>query len=211
MNRCGRPCDCAYCRSRGATGPAGPAGPAGADGAPGPAGDAGEAGPVGPEGPAGPQGPAGPEGPAGPPGPAVDVAARVRQSAEIVIPDATPFPIPFNVEDFDTDAMHAPGSTELVINTAGKYQITGNLLLFIPPGSTDPTQLRLAILLNGITEIDIDTTTVVPPQIWIGKVTTLYNLVIGDVLELVVTQESGGPSTPFTSEASPTFMAVLVP
>jgi BclA-like protein/collagen triple helix repeat protein len=101
----------------GATGVTGPAGVNGATGATGPTGTAGQVGDTGPTGPTGADGPTGPPGP----GSAPEYAYIYNQTAQTV-------PIEADVI-FDSNGpatagfTHAPGTSQILVNTAGDYRI----------------------------------------------------------------------------------------
>ena len=97
----------------GATGPAGPAGATGATGATGPAGPAGATGATGATGPAGPTGPGFP----------ATFAYIYNNVAVSDLPIGAA--VPFSNNGVIMGAItHTPGSTEIVINESGLYEIT---------------------------------------------------------------------------------------
>ena len=112
----------------GATGATGPAGAVGATGATGPAGATGATGPagaVGATGATGPAGATGATGPVGPTGPGLPLTFayiyNIGEIEEIPLEAA----VPFSTNGLIVGGIaHTPGSTDIIINETGVYEIT---------------------------------------------------------------------------------------
>jgi len=145
---------------RGATGPAGVAGApgeVGPSGAPGMDGVVGPTGPAGPSGAPGAAGPSGAPGPSGPPGPSGSVGPTGSPGADgtnapsngayVYSTGAQVVPIEADVL-FDTngfvtpDLLHAPGTSQIVVAAAGRYDVRFMV------ASVEPSQFTLFV--NGV-------------------------------------------------------------
>lgn len=120
-------------------------------------------------------------------------SCRVRNSADISIPNNTLTVLTFNAERFDTDGMHSTSvnTGRITFATAGKYIIGGDI-----EWVGNVTNVRLiGIRLNGATIIayadQINSDTAVLRQ----SVVTLYQFAAGDYVELLAYQNSGGALT----------------
>lgn len=114
------------------------------------------------------------------------IAARVLNSGNISINDSTLTALTFDSERFDTDSIHSTSSNteRLTCVTAGKYIIVGNF-----SWASDPNQGEANIRLNGSTKIA--GTMAITDYRQIG-LTTIYDLAVGDYVELMALQTSGG-------------------
>ena len=117
-------CDwCSRCngrnRSGGCRGATGATGPAGATGATGPAGAVGATGATGPAGATGATGPVGPTGPGAPE--TFAYIYNIGEVEEIPVEGAVPFS---NNGLIVGGIVHPPGSTEIIIEETGVYEIT---------------------------------------------------------------------------------------
>lgn len=106
----------------------------------------------------------------------------------------------FDSENYDTNNIHALGTSKLTIKTAGKYSIFGQVKW---QQQTDTGYRGLIIMLNGTTTLaEVDTLNISGIKVN-QNVSTQYQLNAGDYLELVVFQNSGGALN--TIAASPKF------
>ncbi len=115
--------------------------------------------------------------------------ARVYSDANKNIPNGTSTVIDFNLEDYDNDDIHdnVTNNSRLTCQTAGKYLITGNITY-----TSNATGGRgLFIGLNGGNPVGLTRGQAVNGTITDVQVTTVYDLGIGDYVELYAYQESG--------------------
>ena len=179
---------------------------------PGPDGPPGLPGSDGSRGPQGLPGSDGPRGPAGLPGSCEpcpeEPSARVYSLFEQIVPDSVQFPIVFEEERFDTDDIHTNGvPTRLTAQTAGKYQISGTVVFATNAVGTRSVGVRV----NGTNTIALQSVPADPSAACALSISTLYDLVEDDYVELVVSQTSGGPVTLHAVPSfSPEFMMVRV-
>jgi len=133
-----------------------------------------------------------------------DIGARVYRSTNQTIPNSTGIAISFDSERYDTDGIHSGSSTQLYCNTAGKYSIHGQI--YWDNNATGYRQL--AISLNGTTQIAIKRDEgQVGSNPMIHQISTTWDLNVGDYVELVVNQTSGGNLNVLTASSfSPEFM-----
>lgn len=122
------------------------------------------------------------------------VGARAYNNANISIADATLTALTFNSERYDTDTIHdtSTNSGRLTCNTAGKYLIAGHV-----QWGDNATGFRLiAIRLGGTTYLAIHnqmaTTFNATDNATYQSISTVYELAVGNYVELVVEQISGG-------------------
>lgn len=126
----------------GATGATGDAGPPGDVGPPGDAGLTGATGTAGPEGPVGPTGPCctGATGAVGPAASAAAYAYVYNLTGQVIAIEAD---VPFDSNGVITPGItHAPGSSTILFDTPGDYEITFSV------SGTEPNQF--ALFLNGL-------------------------------------------------------------
>lgn len=139
--------------------------------------------------------------------------ARVYNSANISILNATNTILTFDSERYDTDAIHSTASNtgRLTIPSGGtgKYLIVG-----MAEFASNATGYRnLFIRLNGAT--------IIANHIWLpptgasetapSMITTIYSLVATDYVELMAYQSSGGALNILaTSQFSPEFAIALL-
>lgn len=138
-------------------------------------------------------------------------ACRVYHNTNQSINDSTWTALVLNAERFDTDTMHdtSTNNSRITINTAGVYQITGNVEF-----AAKSTNVRLlAIYVNSIatgTRIALVTALGSSAPTRMG-ISTLYSLDQNDYVELCVYQNSGGAlNITYAPAASPEFTAVKV-
>jgi hypothetical protein len=120
------------------------------------------------------------------------VGARVYNSADISIPNATVTNLTFNSERYDTDAFHSTSTNtgRLTVPTgkAGYYSIFGHVQV----ASSGSGTLRLIqFVVNNTTDI-AEMTNLVPGNNSKMAMTTTWYLADGDYVELRVYQDSGG-------------------
>jgi hypothetical protein len=141
--------------------------------------------------------------------PLSDVGARVFNNANLSINNATETVVTYNNERWDTDDIHSTVSNtgRLTAQTAGKYIISA-VLAFAGGGGT----LRYVLLkLNGST--NIAWMTAHNPNAGLNvalEVTTEYDMNIGDYVETVAYQNSGGAlDVIYSANTTPEFMMQL--
>jgi len=119
-------------------------------------------------------------------------AVRVHGSGNQTITTGSTTGLTFNTERFDTDGMHSTVSntSRLTAKTAGIYLITGNVRW-----ANNTTGRRILLMrINGgdtIAQVEIHG----PPvsgHVLVMNVTTIYELLATDYVELSVFQDSGG-------------------
>lgn len=118
-------------------------------------------------------------------------SARVYNSANISINNNTETALTFNSERWDTDSIHSTSSNtgRLTAATKGEYRIYGHVRF----ASHDTGNRYIYIKLNGTTALAIKG----PLKSALGTVTVLdistnYPLSVGDYVELIAFQDSGG-------------------
>jgi len=189
---------------RGPRGFRGPVGPAGAEGPAGPAGATGATGATGAQGAQGIQGIQGIQGVQGPPGPS-GPQVRVHKDAAQEIPTGvtTLVPLTWQVPVYDTDSFYDPALPDrLTVPEDGVYAISGGVRW-----ATNPLGTRfMAVCINGADSgCTVDTNIAVSqyatnddpgigtPRLTQQSTSTLMKLVAGDVVQIVVVQNSGDP------------------
>ncbi len=117
--------------------------------------------------------------------------ARVYNSANFAVADATDTPITFNSERYDESGLHDTGSntSRLTATYAGVYLITGHAAW-----ETNATGIRrISVFLNGSTALATSNVTSVSGVVVTRQsISTLYYLNIGDYVELYAYQTSTG-------------------
>ena len=119
------------------------------------------------------------------------IRARVYNNANITLTNNTATALTFNSELYDTDAFHSTSvnTSRLTIPYDGYYRVTGNVRF--AANATGQRQVRL--LVNNTTIIGF---TVIPTSAaantTIIQVTSDYQFVASDYIELVALQDSGG-------------------
>ncbi|WP_406415459.1 hypothetical protein [Streptomyces sp. NBC_00842] len=187
----------------GATGPAGPAGPmgptgsTGVTGATGPTGT-GAPGATGPTGATGAQGLPGATGATGATGTTVHAGASLFAEVNQVIPDNTLTQIKFSGAEYDTDAMFDSSSSTLVVHTAGRYLLKGQILWSLLNPGTSADQI-LFIMINGNT-VARDRELAEGGQ---QQVSTILQLNAGDVISLQALQDTGSSGGSLVDTAIP--------
>ena len=121
--------------------------------------------------------------------------ARAYNNANLTISNTSLTALTLNSERWDTDSIHSTSSntSRLTCNTNGSYMIGGGVQW--NSGST-PSRLLVSIRLNGTTDIASQeiavSSSVTFPQF---SISTEYDLVATDYVELTVYQNSGGNMT----------------
>jgi len=140
----------------------------------------------------------------------LDIGARVYNNADISIPNSVDTALTFNSERWDTDGLHSTvtNTSRLTCTRAGKYIITGCIEF-----AANATGSRGAfIMLNGTTEINRANAVVSSASYPTRLIPTcIYNLAVGNYVELYVAQLSGGAlNVVYTAQRSPEFSMQLV-
>ncbi|MFD8794929.1 TNF domain-containing protein, partial [Streptomyces vinaceus] len=179
-------------------GRAGPRRPPGPRGTPGPSVSVGPSGPPGPSGspgPSGPPGPSGSPGPSGPPGPTVDVGASLQNNNNQTIPNDAITRIQFNSPVYNTGMTFDAVNSALVVNTAGRYLVTGQVLLGYTPNPAGTRTLTLDV--NGAARAldDQDTADLPGTGHASQSASAILQLAVGDSISLSVRQTTGNPAT----------------
>lgn len=132
------------------------------------------------------------------------IAARVSHNADQTINTGATTYLAFNTERFDIDAIHdtVTNNSRLTCTRTGKYVITANVAF-----SGNATGVRwLIIQLNHMTGIATARQSAVDTNDIFLEVSTIYDLVAGDYVEVEVYQTSGGDLLIKSySEVSPIF------
>jgi hypothetical protein len=134
---------------------------------------------------------------------------HVRNDANIVVSNATVTALTFNTERFDTDSMHSTSSntSRITVATAGEYDFDGG----IEWDSNVNGFRQIGLRLNGATIVKWDSDNAVSGNTHPQAIHARWKMVVGDYMELVVYQNSGGNlNVNVTSAYSPEFSAVLV-
>lgn len=136
------------------------------------------------------------------------IGARVYNSTAQSIPNATSTVVTFNSTYFDTDSMHDPlgaNPGRLTATTKGKYIVTANI-------GFDANAVGTRFV-----GIKLNNSTFVALQTWVGftgdsnivSVTATISMNVGDFVEAVVYQASGGSlATVVFNQATPVFSAI---
>ena len=129
---------------------------------------------------------------------------RVYHNTTQAVANATITTIVFNSERFDTDSIHDPvtNNSRLTCRTAGIYQITAEIAFPSNPGAN----VQLYLILNGAITI--------ANPVYVGsgqdmrgiQVTTLWQLVANDYVEVKVYQSGGAMTFAASSGNAPEFM-----
>lgn len=132
---------------------------------------------------------------------------RATNSANIAIPNGTATDLTFNTEDFDTDTMFTTAdSAKITIKTAGKYMVGANATF-----TSNATGFRLIYLTLNTTDVIAATSTNAVNGLNSDlSVVGVYDLAVNDVLNVKVSQTSGGSLNVITYSSSPSFWAVKV-
>jgi hypothetical protein len=138
------------------------------------------------------------------------IAARVYNSANISTANGANTALTFNSERFDTDSIHSTSSNtgRLTATIAGKYLITA-----LVRWAANVTGRRTVFLrLNGSTDIAHTAADAATGGInTVQEVSCLYDMAVGDYVEAVVNQNSGGAlNVDAASNYSPEFMMARV-
>jgi hypothetical protein len=120
-----------------------------------------------------------------------NIGARVYNSAAISVNNATATALTFNSERYDTDSIHSTSAntSRLTCTRAGKYVIVGHVAF-----ASNATGLRtVSIRLNGsATIIAAQNAVPISGDETIFSIATIYDLAVGDYVELYAYQSSGG-------------------
>lgn len=138
------------------------------------------------------------------------VGARVYNSANISVANATTVTVTFDSERYDTNALHSTVSLtgRLTAPVAGKYLIHAQLAFGVMPTAL----CQIFLVLNGATTIGYEVQASVPsPNATRLNVMTVYALAATDYVEVKVHQDSGGTEEVLTlSNYSPEFSMTLL-
>lgn len=117
---------------------------------------------------------------------------RIRNTANISVPNATDTALTFNSERVDVGGMHSTGSNTSRITVpaseGGFYLMGGGVQV----ASNATGHRQVGIRLNGSTFLVASRVAAATSGATVMAVSTGYQLAAGDYLELVVTQDSGG-------------------
>lgn len=137
--------------------------------------------------------------------PSIIPSARAYNNTNISVANNTLVELTFNAERWDTDAIHSTvtNTGRLTCVTAGFYYINGGVLFAANATGQRSVQIRL----NGTTNIGGD------PRVGAAAAggtrlaaNTVYRLSVGDYVELVVFQNSGGAlNVTYEGNSSPEF------
>ena len=134
-------------------------------------------------------------------------ACRAHASGAGTIPNGTWTSIGMDLEDYDTDGIHDPVTTNwiFVCRTAGIYFMTGNFAFQAPGGGTS---FLGRILRNSIGTLAMDgqcgAIGGAPPLMRIGA-TAEYRLGVNDTIEFQGFQDSGGSLNTDVTQILPCF------
>lgn len=115
--------------------------------------------------------------------------ARVYSSVSVTVNDVTATAVPFNAELFDDSEYHSTSSntSRMTIPATGRYLIGGQFLF-----NSDATGFRqVSLRVNGATYIVIDIRPAASGSETVGEAVTVYELTVGDYVEVIVYQDSG--------------------
>jgi len=134
---------------------------------------------------------------------------RVYNTTNITTITSVQTSLTFNAESFNTDNNHSIGTnpSRLTCQTAGVYMIGGNVEF----ASNGNGSRSTVITLNGTTVIASQKTLSPTSSPAMVHVVTIYNLVVGDYVELTVTQSSGGNLDVLGQSDSPVFWMSKLP
>jgi len=138
------------------------------------------------------------------------IGARVYNSGNISINNASDTILTFDSERFDTDTMHSTSSNtgRLTATTAGVYDIKAQ----IEWAATANTGFRQGfIILNGITNLAAERYYLAANEVLWLNIQTTYELAAGDYVEIQVHQTSGAAlNVLYAANVSPEFSMVKV-
>ncbi|MGW2992925.1 hypothetical protein ACWDA9_14585, partial [Streptomyces sp. NPDC001193] len=130
-------------------------------------------------------------GPSGPPGPTINVGASIQSFSDQIIADTTLTKILFSSAVYDTSMMFDAPNSALVVRTAGRYQVTGRVLLTYTPNPAGARNLQLQVN-GGGRALDSQDTAVLPGTGYVSQsVSATLELAVGDVITLHVLQTTG--------------------
>jgi hypothetical protein len=142
------------------------------------------------------------------------VGARMRNTFSESIPNSAQHPIPLDAEDFNVGPMWVTGNpTRLTCKTAGVYELGGNILF--AANATGQRQLNIARngswsfgellarnLFQAVSSVGVGTAVVT---------TGVFRLSVGDYVELLAFQSSGGALAAVSADFYATaFWAILL-
>lgn len=138
------------------------------------------------------------------------IGARVYNSANISINNATVTALTFNSERYDTDSMHSTSvnTGRLTCTRAGKHSGMAHIEF-----ASNATGYRSVLIkLNGTTYIAVDNKPAVNGDNTQFSVPFSYDLVVGDFVTVEVFQSSGGSlNVNASGNYSPEFMMHRIP
>ena len=138
-------------------------------------------------------------------GAAAFAGVRVTDASTQSVPNNTQTAVEFDTEAFDTDGFHdnAVNNVRLTVPSgkAGKYHIGGSSGL-----AANATGARqLSIRLNGTTYLAMFAMVGASGSSFRAVVDTVYDLAVGDYVELMMFQTSGGALNTVNAEGLPNF------
>lgn len=122
--------------------------------------------------------------------PLLNIAARVYNSGNQSISNNTTTALTFDSERWDTDGIHSTSSntSRLTCTRAGKHLIVGHVRWAL-----NTTGMReIGIRLNGATFLAVLDATPNASFDHVMVVTTIWDMAVGDYVELTTYQNSGG-------------------
>lgn len=137
---------------------------------------------------------------------------RITNSTNTTIANNTITTLSFDTNTFDTDNMHdiATNPQRITFQTSGVYSVGGLVYWDLPAGPGGIATLEMGIVLNG-TNFVVRDSRYVDDQNGTTSVKTMYPMVVGDYLEVVVRQISGAALDILaTSNYSPVVWALKV-
>lgn len=138
------------------------------------------------------------------------IGARVYNDAAISIANNTLAALTFNQERYDTDGLHSTSvnTGRLTCTRAGKHMTGTNIIFASNATGVRAVQLRL----NGATVIGSAEVQAVNGDATVLNVNCVYDLAVGDYVEVIAYQTSGGNlNISATSNHSPDFWAHRLP
>jgi hypothetical protein len=117
-----------------------------------------------------------------------DIGAAVYRNATYAVPSATGTPIPFNVEEYDTDGLWVTGTaTRFTCQTPGRYMVAGTF-----EWAVNATGRRnISIYKNGAI-VAGNLSNAVASVAVIQTISFIINMAVTDYVQLYARQNSGG-------------------
>ena len=119
------------------------------------------------------------------PAPKPDISCKLTNTTNQSIPNNSLTMITWDTEEYDTDGMHTGSDTEIVIQTAGKYHVTAQVMW----ADNNTNSRFISIHVNGARVASVRRTAFFSSEDgvdWSGE------LEVNDTIELQVYQDSGG-------------------